>query len=193
MTMERGYLLILISAGISALSALGMINFAFGGYLLIAAGLHYLPTAAKELRTAAKFTYITLALSLGFTLFERILPSIFVFNPYVSSFGYIIYLFFSVGIFFWLLKAEYIWSPHARKRMDLLIYSGVALIYLLLNTFNVLSWLHIDLLMFNLNMGVNFFRISDFIDILYHSVLIFILAKLYLEARQNGSGLKRWN
>lgn len=191
MAMERGYLLILISGIIGALSALGIIHFAFGGYLLIAAGLHYLPTATKELKTTMTFTYIALGLSVAFTLFQRLLPNVFIFNPYVNTFGHIIYLFFATGIFFWFLKAEYIWSPHARKRMDLLMYSTVALVYLIAHTFDKISWLHINILM--LNLRLNFLQFIFFIDILYHGILIFILVKLYFEARQNASGLKRWN
>ncbi|MCL1989723.1 MAG: hypothetical protein FWG67_02420 [Defluviitaleaceae bacterium] len=183
--MDKGYLLILVSAGISALHALGVMNFMLGGYLLVAAGLHALPIAAKELKTARTFTFGALALHLRFFL-----PQFLLGNLYISSFLSISYLFFSVGIFFWLLKAEYIWSPHRRKRTDLLVYSGVALLYLVVYALFIFPWITIHLL--PLHMVMQLVEIHRFINILYHIVLIYILAKLYLEAKRGGPGLRRW-
>ena len=185
--MDKGYLLILIGAGLGALGSLGIFSFALGGYLLIAAGVHYLPTSTKELRTAMIFAFIALALNLRFFLLPRFVLS----NPYINSFLSVLYLFFAVGAFFWILKAEYIWSPHSRKRMDLLMFSGVALIYLLISLVSLFPWISMRILPFNMMMPL--FEVIRFVNILYHGVLIYILAKLYLEARQNGPGLKRWH
>jgi len=184
--MDKGYLLILIGAGLSAFSSLGIMNFAFGGYLLLVAGVHYLPTSAKELRTAMIFAIVALVLNLRFFLLPRFLLA----NIYISSFLSITYLFFAVGAFFWLLKAEYIWSPHSRKRMDLLMYSGVSLIFLLANLIWQFPWISMRMIPINI---MHLFEIIRFINILYHGVLIFILVKLYLEARRNGPGLRRWH
>lgn len=184
--MDKGYLFILIGASLGALNSLGIFNFALGGYLLVAAGIHYLPTSSKELRAAMIFIFSALALNLRFFL----LPGFLLRNFYLNSFLSILYLFFAVGAFFWLLKAEYIWSPHKRKRMDLLMYSGVALVYLLMSLISLFPWMMIHILPFNI---ISLFEIIRFVNILYYGILIYILVKLYLEARQNGPGLRRWH
>jgi len=183
--MITGYLFILIGAGLNALSSLGVFNFALGGYLIVAGGIHHLPTSVKELRIAIKFAFVALGISLAFTLFRGVLMS----NFWLNGFAYVLYTFFSVGTFFWVLKAEYIWSPHAKKRMDLLVYSVVALLHLVLTTFDVVSWLNVNLVLLSFRL-VEFTR---FVNLLRYLVLLFILAKLYLESRRNGPGLRRWN
>lgn len=192
MNLERSYLFIFISVVLSAVAALEImpLNFTIMGYFLVASAIHTLPTAVKELRAALKFTYVAIGLTLALSLLPRILPALFFHNIYITSIMFISYAFVSAGIYFWLLKAEYMWAPHSRKRMDLYIFSGVTLVYLLVNTFFYVSWMNVHLLVFA--MRFNIFGAKNFVQILYYAVLLYLIGKLYMEAKNNGGGLRRW-
>lgn len=185
MMMVRGYLLILIAAGISAFFGLTTGGVVFWGYLLIAAGIHYLPTSPKELRIANIFTFAGLILSLRFWLPLHLIP-IFSIHDFLS----ILQLFFGIGAFFWILKAEYIWSPHRGKRIDFYMYSGISLIYLIIRVISAFPRIFMGLLPFEL--WFNLFAFLPVVGLIYHGILIYILAKLYHQANKHAPGLKRW-
>ena len=186
MMMERGYLLILISAGISAFFALTSGGVVFWGYLLLAAGIYNLPTSPKELRIAHIFTFAGLIMSLRFWL-----PLNWLLQPHIHPFLSLLQLFFGIGIFFWILKAEYIWSPHRGKRINLYMYSGISLIYLLISIITAFPTVFTALLPFGL--WINLLEFSPTIGLIYHGILLYILGKLYFEARRHAPGLKRWH
>ena len=181
---NKGYLLILIGAVVTALSQIGNFTYlALAGYLVVVVGLHCLPGSTKELRTATFFIFSVLIIwSLRFFL---VLPNIIIEKPNAystNSFLIILQVFFSVGAFFWVLKAEYIRCPHPGKRTDLLIYSGAAFFQLAIRTIFVIPWFNVKLYLFNMFFQMN--EISRFINTFYHVVLIYIFAKLYIETKQ---------
>jgi len=192
--MDRGYLYLLIGALLKAttllpfdLNLLPFFRLDFIGYLLILTGVREMRTSSNELKNAYYFAVATLLL--------RFIP--FLLSPInaimpVNILGIlpVLNIFFSVGIFFWLFKAEYMWSPHTSKRMDWLIYSIVALIKLVF--YIALSFAMIDLFTLPLNLW-QILEGMRFINILYYIVLIYILVKLYLEARGDAPGFKRRN
>ena len=185
--MERGYLVILVGAVILALGAFTAFRFPMLAYLLIMGGLHSMPTAAKELKSANIFTVVALVLSLLFAWGPRFLWT----NIYINSLLATIQMFFSIGIFFWLFKAEYMWSPKSSTRIDWLLYSVVSLVYLVINALMLFPTISFRILPINLMRQAS--NTLELIDMLYYATLIFILAKLYLDARKNRPGFQRWD
>ena len=184
--MERGYLYLLIGALLKATTLLPFninlpfFRLEFFGYLLILIGIREMRTSEKELKNAYYFVVATLII--------RFIRSFVPFNLY--GILALLNIFFSVGIFFWLFKAEYMWSPQTTKRMDWLIYSIVSLIYLVI--YGIFMFPMISFQVLSQNVISYSFEIFRFIAILYYAVLIYILVKLYLDARNNSSGFKRW-
>ena len=194
--MERGYLYLLIGALLTAtgslpinLNVLPFFSLEFFGYLLILMGIREMRTSAKELRNAYYFTIITLGLRFILPLALMVLPRTIVVNSLFSIF-YISIIFFSLGIFFWLFKAEYMWSPHTAKRVDWLMYSIVSLVYLGIYIIVVFSVISEQVL--SRNAFRNVVDVFRFMPFLYYAVLIYILVKLYLDARGSMPGFKRW-
>ena len=213
--MDKGYLLILIGAIVSATIVFpfplpaGVLELwyrvALWGYALIAMGIRYMHTSRKELNNALNFTYAALITALALSW----LPRLITFNMHVIFFMMILQMFFSLGIFFWLFKAEYMWAPHMNKRIDWMLYSGIALIHLIVvlipavanafgtQSFNLATtWFFIiTSVYFSVQMPAptTMAQAFVFINLLYNVILIYILVKLYLDARRNSSGLKRWN
>ena len=188
--MERGYLYLLIGALLKAstllpfnMNVIPFFSLEFFGYLLIIMGIRYMRTSEKELKNSYYFTIATL-------MIRFILPLVRTTNFNFFSILTVLNIFFSVGIFFWIFKAEYMWSPHTTKRMDLLIYSIVSLIYLVIYGIFIFPMISFRILSQN---AISYsFEVLRFINILYYGVLIYILVKLYLEARKNTPGFDRW-
>ena len=183
--MDRGYLYLLIGALLKASTLLPFnMNFIpffrleFFGYLLILMGIREMRTSEKELKNAYYFVVATLMLRFALSFFPT-LGILAMLN-----------IFFSIGIFFWLFKAEYMWSPNTTKRMDWMIYSIISLIHLVI--YGIFMFPAISFRILTQNMISYSFEIFRFINILYYAVLIYILAKLYLDARKNTPGFKRW-
>ena len=182
--MERGYLLLLIGAGLIAVTALPMteLMFPFLGIVVVLAGIQNMRTARKELKYAQYSAVATLVLNL-----------VWVFLPiswhiHLWALLMILPIFFEISTFFWLFKAEYMWAPHAKKRFDWLLYTGVASIYFVFSAMIPFSRL-------GFSVTTAIFRLFNFLNLamfLHYGVLIFILVKLYLESR-SGSGLRRWH
>ena len=191
--MDRGYLYLLIGALLMASTLfpfninIPFFSIEFFGYLLILMGIREMRTSAKELKNAFSFAVVTLALRFILRLFP--IPTGPA-APFYDIFP-ILNIFFAVGIFFWLFKAEYMWSPHTTKRIDWLMYSIVALIRLVI--YGIITFPTVSSRILPPNLVVNIFEGFQFVNFLYYAVLIYILVKLYLEARRNSSGLKRWN
>jgi len=213
--MDKGYLLILVGAILSATIVLPLPlpfeildlwhRVSLWGYVLIAVGIRYLHASQKELDNARMFTYGALIAALGLSW----LPSRMTLSSQVMFLMMTLHLFFSLGLFFWLFKAEYMWAPHANKRIDWMLYSGIALVHLIMflipavavvfgtQNFNlILAWLFMSTTIYTAGNALAITTMSNafvLINLLYNIVLFYILIKLYLEARKNGSGLKRWN
>jgi len=210
-----GYLLILIGAAISATIALPFplpyqllelwYRISLWGYILIAMGMRTIAASPKELHNARNFTYGAMAAALGISWLPRLIP----FNTQMMFLLMGLQMFFSLGLFFWLFKAEYMWAPHTPKRVNWMLFSAVALIYLLLflipgiasalgvqNPNLTFTWFFVLTTVFSpaqlqpMTMLANAFV---FINLLYNIVLFYILVKLYLEERRNGPSLRRWN
>jgi len=216
--MATGYLLILIGTIIAATFAFpipfiqGILDifstFSLWGYVMIGIGMRYLPISKKEMITAFKFNSGVIFTMMAISWLPRILPS---FIPMDGSFIVVLmllYQIFSIGLYFWLFKAEYMWSPHASKRLHLLMYSGVGIIYFLLffipslfvifriqNIAMMLSWFQMTVVLFSryplspVGMIGNLFT---FFNILYYAFLFYIIIKLYSDARGTQPGFKRW-
>jgi len=188
--MERGYLYLLVGGLLLASTLLPFdlnvpfFSLEFFGYILILMGIREMRTSAKELKNSYYFAVATLILRFArpfliglATPFQSILP--------------MLNIFFAVGIFFWLFKAEYMWSPHTTKRLDWLMYSIVALAKLVI--YGMIAFPMVWIRILPPNVAIHIFEVFRFVVFLYYAVLIYILVKLYLEARRNGSGFKRWN
>jgi|GEM_PF-2274988 len=197
--MGKGYLFILIGAVLSANLLVPLppdlaviwnrLN--LWGYLLIALGIRELRGSIKELQSARFFTLGALIAGISFNLVVAGRLNILFMHLLIVG-----QLFFSMGIFFWILKGEYMWLPNRFRRLDLIIYSGVAVVYLLTfaiflapNFFPHHFWqytvqflsrtpLTLDL---SFTAGGNALMITS---ILYYVVLWFTLAKLYMETRR---------
>lgn len=183
---ERGYLLLLIGAGLMVFTALPMINFGFlfAGMLLILNGVINMRTSAKELEYAKYSAIIALVCGLILSFFVRPL------SVQLVILVIILQLFFEISTFFWLFKAEYMWSPQQRRRIDWLIYTFAAGLHLLVTMFLYLPVIGFRVLPL---VGIfNLFNVQLFTMFLHYGVLIFILVKLYLEAKGNAPGLRRW-
>jgi len=185
--MDRGYLYLLIGALLMASTLfpfninIPFFSIEFFGYLLILMGIREMRTSAKELKNAYYFAVATLIIRFIAPLAPANIHSILA----------VLNIFFSVGIFFWLFKAEYMWSPHAAKRFDWLMYSFISLIYLVIYTILMFPMISFRILPQNVIMqSVEVFR---FINFFYYAVLIYILVKLYLDARGGTPKFKRWN
>ena len=192
--MEKGYLYLLIGALLTAtrllpigLQLIPFISLDFFGYVLILIGIRAMRTSEKELKNAYYFAVATLLINFALPWFLRI--------PMLSDSAFfalmVISVFSSIGIFFWLFKAEYIWSPKRETRMDWLIYSIVSFVYLLLYMIVMFPMISFRILPPNILMQI--FEGIGFVNILRYIVLIYILVKLYLGARGSSPGLKRWN
>jgi len=196
--MERGYLFLLIGALLMAstllpfnLNLLPFFSLDFFGYVFVLTGIREMRTSAKELRNAYHFGIIAMILRFLFPLLLNLIISVIPFNFLVilPVLSVLLSVFFKIGIFFWLFKAEYMWAPHAGKRFDWLMYSIVSFVYLLIYGIFMFP---ISLRILPQAVFMNSIEILRFINFLYYAVLIFILAKLYLNARGNTPGFKRW-
>lgn len=192
--MEKGYLYLLVGAVLTAtvllptqLQLAQFVSLDFFGYVFILTGIREMRTSTKELKNAYYFTVAVLIISLVFSL----MPILMLFNMHIVSVLIMLRLFFSIGIFFWLLKAEYIWSPKQENRLDWLMYSIVGFVFLALSTAVVFPLISVRILPFNMFMHIS--TALQFINTLRYAILIYVLAKLYFEARRNGPGFKRWN
>lgn len=192
--MERGYLYLLVGALLTAtlllpseLRLIPFLSLDFLGYVMILMGIREMRTSTKELKNAYYFTIAVLLIDLVFHL----MPTLRISNANFFSMLMMSHIFFSIGIFFWLFKAEYIWSPKQENRMDWLMYSVVAFIFLILSAIVVFPLISIRIL--PTNVFVHVFDALRFVNILRYVVLLYVLVKLYLEARKNGPGFRRWN
>jgi len=196
--MERGYLFLLIGALLMAttllpfnVNVLPFFSLDFFGYVFILSGIREMRTSAKELRNSYYFAVTAMILRFLLPMLLGLIISALPFNflgilPVLSV---VLSVFFTIGIFFWLFKAEYMWSPHNTKRFDWLMYSIVSLVYLLIYGMFMFP---IGLRLLPDVIFVHSIEIFRFINFLYYAVLIYILAKLYLNARGNTPGFKRW-
>jgi len=180
--MDKGYLFVLIGAILAAtlfvpLPVVVMYwwsRMTFWGYLLISFGMRSIPGSQKELKYAQLATLTTLAVQ---TLLSFGIGRSGILNIALI----ILQTFASMCIFFWLLKSEYMWSPSTSKKIDLLMYSIIAAIFLVLQVSLILAIFsapHLRIFLLTLQNAL------QFVNILYYGILIFILAKLYLDARK---------
>ena len=181
---QKAYLFILIGAVMSATmfiplppEIMRLWSFlTFWGYLLISAGLPGLNRPTKEVQNARLFTLLALLTN----FITPFVPQLFGVTRVLTFATGSLQVFFSVGIFFWVLKAEYMWSPRGSKRTDFIVYSFVAAIYLAIYIMFLSPLIGIGLstpLMFTL------LRALQFTNILYYVILLFTLIKLYRESR----------
>jgi len=188
---EKGYLFILIGAVFAATLHVPMPfqiffwwnQLTFWGFLFVSLGMRQIMGTEKELRYAQFFTMLTLLLRLGIPWISNIFPSTLVLALDLSL------AFSSLAIFFWLFKSEYLWSPSSTKRMDWYIYSAIALIYLVLK---VALMLPMVVSRISLSTFMTLLDAIQFVNLLYNIVLVGLLVKLYLAAK-NDTGLTTWN
>ena len=186
--MEKGYLLILVGAIFSTTlripMPLGLASFwsrlVFWGFLFISFGMRQIQGTEKELKYAQFFTFLSLIIRLGLPWISQLLP------PMLVLITMLVFIFCPLAIFFWLFKSEYLWSPSSTKRLDWYIYSAIAFIYLLLNIAVILPMIAMRLPLATLGQTL------QFVNLLYNIVLIGLLLKLYLAAK-NDTGAARWN
>jgi hypothetical protein len=153
----------------------------FWGFLFISLGMRQIGGTEKELKYAQFFTMLSLLLRLGLPWIPGLLPP----APVLAL--NLLLVFSPLVIFFWFFKSEYLWSPSSAKRMDWYIYSAIALVYLILNITLMLP-------MVQRVIPLNIIQLSNarqFVNLLYNIVLVGLLVKLYLAAK-NGTG-PRWN
>jgi len=183
--MGKGYLLILIGAVLSATLLLPLPagisdiwgRLTFMGYLIVVIGLREVNGSAKELQSARFFLLVAMLIRIATPWVPQLLGN----SVHVRVLLEVLQVFFTLGVFFWLLKSEYMWSPNGFKRMDLLLYSGISVVYLL--TYG-LFWMRVTgVIALGLD-HVTLLRMVQFFNIFYYVVLWFTLAKLYVEARK---------
>ena len=187
---ERGYLLLLIGVGMLASpTLLGVPGDVAGfGWIPIFMGIRSMQTSGRELQNALYFAIFGLVISWSLWLGVELIPELFfqfrLIQPLI-----VLEMFFDVGTFFWLLKAEYMWAPNRQKRLEWLGFSAIGAVHFLVVAVTVFAGTGL----FNLQSNLLFqmFRIMRPLSLAYYGVLVFIFAKLYLESR-NGSGLRRW-
>lgn len=192
MEQGRGYLLILIGVGLTVAGMLGVINQFIAGFGFIATmmGIQAVRASPRELGYAYKFGIISLILNFAaFTIFQFRIFFLLWSIPLLA----LVMVFFDIGLYFWILKAEYLWSPHnPKRRLDLQIFTLVAGIYFVI---------HI-LLFLPGALGINilppglWLQLANFIGLMtyiYYGLLIFIFTRFYLEEKNGTGGLKRWN
>ena len=191
--MDKGYLYLLIGALLTAtrllpgnIQLIPFIRLDFLGYILILSGIRGMRTSEKELKNAYYFAVATVLLNFALPWLTR-LPMT---NIYFFLALMVMSVFASIGIFFWLFKAEYIWSPKRETRMDWLIYSSVSFIYLVLYMVVIFPTMSFRILPPTIFRFI--FEGIGFVNILRYAVLIYILVKLYLGARRSTPGFNRW-
>lgn len=189
--MEKGYLLILVGAIFSASLRVSILpieimmfwsRLTFWGFLFISLGMRQIQGTEKELKYAQFFTMASLLLRLGLPLMLNLLP-----NAIILALN-LIYVFSPLAIYFWFFKSEYLWSPSSDKRMDWYVYSAIALVYLILNIALMLPLVQ-QIVPFT---DIQLSNATQFFNLLYHIVLVGLLVKRYLAAKNN-NGLRRWN
>jgi len=189
---ERGYLYLLIGIGIRTGWYFGFIpqEIAIFTAFFIIMGVRELRTSNRELQSAFQFAIIALAINWSAFLGRRFVPELMIGTSlYIPLI--VFEIFFDIGVFFWVLKAEYMWAPTKRSRIEWLGFTSVAAIYFL----NVFMVTFSRFLQRFLPMGllINLTNMLRPVSIVYYGVLVFIFAKLYLESRGNSPGLRRWN
>lgn len=157
-------------------------NLSFWGFLFISLGMRQIGGTEKELRYAQFFAMMSLLLRLGLPWFPNLL------GPVLMLALNLLFVFSPLAIFFWFFKSEYLWSPSSAKRMDWYIYSGIALVYLILNLVLMLPTLQ-QIIPFNV---ISLLNARQFVNLLYNIVLIGLLVKIYLEAKKD-NGITKWN
>ena len=189
--MEKGYLFILVGTLFATNLHIPMMpleffiwweRLTFWGFILISLGMRQVGGTEKELKYAQFFTMLSLLIRFGLPwISELALP----FESIVLLALRLVFVFSPLAIFFWLFKSEYLWSPSSAKRMDWYIYTAVALVYLILNVMIMLPVITLTA------HAITLLNMRQFADILYNIVLIGLLVKLYLAAR-NDVGRNRW-
>ena len=195
--MERGYLYLLIGAALTAttllpfnINPIPFISLTFIGYLLVLTGIRSMRTSEKELKNAYHFAIATLIIPWLLRLFTMINMTNFFWIQFLrvlSALG----IFASIGIFFWLFKAEYMWSPKRESRIDWLMYSIVSFVYLVL--YVMIAFPTISLRFLTPAMAMLISEGARFVNILRYIILLYVLAKLYLDVRKNVSDYKPWH
>jgi len=184
---ERGYLYLLIGGAMLASPTLLFIpgDVAGFGWIPIFMGIRSMQTSPREVQNALYFAIFGMFISWSLRLGVEIVPEFFIQNQLVPLLS-ILREFFTVGVFFWLLKAEYMWSPNQQKRIEWMGFSAIGLVYFLMMAVFIFAGqgIPMEIVLFTL-------RIFRPLSLVYYGVLVFIFAKLYLESR-NGSGLRRW-
>jgi hypothetical protein len=192
--MEKGYLLILVGAIFAANLSIPMpsefsywwTRLTFWGFIFISLGMRQIRGTEKELKYAQFFTMLSLLVRLGLPWISDLFPTL----DFTLVLAFNLLLVFSpLAIFFWFFKSEYLWSPSSTKRVDWYIYSAISLIYLILNVVLILP---IIVLAMPSHVVMILINVRQFFNLLYHIVLVGLLVKLYLAAK-NDTGLSRWN
>ena len=189
---EKGYLCLLVGALLLATRLLPAFdiftpNFIlfFGlsvfGYLLILMGIRAIQTPKKELESGYAFAFI--AFILRFIHFLLLITSSSIMATDFFRIFIMLSFFFSVGTFFLLFKAEYMWSSDTTKRGNWFVYSAVALVKLV--NYGVMMFPDISFRILPLDVVITIFEAFRFVLLLHYAVLIYILVRLYLEARRN--------
>jgi len=189
---DRGYLFLLIGAVLIASPLLGVPNdIASFGTIFIFIGIRSMQTSQRELQNALYFAIFGLIVSWSLWFGVELIPEFFIQFRLVPLL-FVLELFFEIGVFFWLLKAEYMWAPNKQKRLEWLGSSALGAVYFFMIVLSVFSGA--DLLM-NLPSNVLFsiFRFIRPLSLAYYGAVVFIFAKLYHESRGGGSELRRWN
>ena len=189
---DRGYLFLLIGVVLIASPLLGVPNdIASFGTIFIFIGIRSMQTSQRELQNALYFAIFGLIINWSSWLGVELIPDFFIQFRLVPLL-FVLERFFDIGVFFWLLKAEYMWAPNKQKRLEWLGSSALGAVYFFMIALTVFSG--VDLLI-NLSPNMLFliFRIRRPLSLAYYGSLVFIFAKLYHESRGGGSGLRRWN
>lgn len=187
---ERGYLFLLIGVGMLASSTLlgAPSDVAGFGWIPLFMGIRSMQTSQREVQNALYFAIFGLVISWSLWLGLELVPTFFMQFSLVQPLV-VLQLFFNIGTFFWLLKAEYMWAPNKQKRLEWLGFSVIGAGHFLLLAVTVFAGT--DLFSLPIGLLIPIFMLMRPLSLAYYGFLVFIFAKLYLESR-GGSGLRRW-
>jgi len=195
--MERGYLLAMVSVGLIATSLFHIpflsnfpISIPFIGYIVISRAIREMRASTNELNQALKFAYITIFINvflslIGNMIYHGIIPG-GRFAAIIMFYAPVILLFFCLGIFFWIFKAEYMWSPRKDTRLDFMIFSGLALPLFLINLFLLPIFWHL----IPFGFAGTLLQLSQFLNIARIVFTLFVFYKLYNNAKN--ATQRRW-
>jgi len=194
--LEKGYLYLLLGALLLLLLTLPLnfnLLFSFGllffGYLLVLMGIREMRSSSEALKKSYFLTIIML-------IFRCLLMVMFLLGLNIigetSRISFVLHIFLSLNIFFWLFKEEDTWASPTGRLLECLVYGIISMIHLMMgiivmfpptNNIPIIPWIVI----------VDRYEIFMMFRFSHYTLLAFILAKRYLVARKNVTGPKHWD